>query len=242
LGSYPNAANRVDWWKAINRDRPEAHESWIFGEEFAVGVDDRSLREVLRRHVALLGRNKLADESEDMFEGKRRIVDLILWRAIPQTANRLEHLVVELKRPSVSIGADELTQIKNYAYKVADDLRFNKTDVHWEFIVVSTELDKIAARDANQRGKPRGLVHDDNEANLRVWAFEWGEIIENCRHRLKYVQEALGHEATEESALDYLRRTYEKYLPENLADDGSRTARPKGRSATSAPDASLPPL
>lgn len=218
-----------------------AHESWIFGEEFAVGVDDRSLREVLRRHVALLGRDKLADESEDMFEGKRQIVDLMLWRAIPQTTNRLEHLVVELKRPSVRIGADELTQIKNYAYKVADDPRFNKTDVHWEFIVVSTELDKIAARDANQRGKPRGLVHDDNEANLRVWALEWGEIIENCRHRLKYVQEALGHEATEQTALDYLRETYEKYLPENLAGERTRTARPTGRRPSRVPDASSPP-
>lgn len=52
-----------------------AHESWIFGEEFAVGVDDRSLREVLRRHVALLGREELADESEVLLEGKRQIVD-----------------------------------------------------------------------------------------------------------------------------------------------------------------------
>lgn len=139
------------------------------------------------------------------------------------------------------IGANELTQIKNYAYKVADDPRFNKTDVHWEFVVVSTELDKIAARDANQRGKPRGLVHDDNEANLRVWAFEWGEIIENCRHRLKYVQEALGHEATEQTALDYLRKTYEKYLPENLAGERARTARPTSRRASSAPDARQAP-
>ena len=202
-----------------------ARESWVFGEEFALGADDRSLLEVLQRHRGVLGREELADESQVLFEGKRQIVDLMLWRSMSQARNRLEHLVVELKRPSVKVGSDELTQIKKYAFAVAEDARFDITQVEWDFMIVSTELDAYAAREANQAGKEPGLVYDDRNAHIRVWAFTWGRLIENCRHRLKFVQEMLGYEATDESALGYLHEAHDRFVPENLAGSESAEVR-----------------
>ena len=57
-------------------------------------------------------------------------------------------LITNVKRPRVKIGDDELTQIKKYAYTVADDERFSKTQVEWDFVVVSNELDAFAEREA----------------------------------------------------------------------------------------------
>ena len=205
-----------------------ARETWVFGEEFALGADDRSLTKVLREHIHLLGRTALADESEVLVEGKRQIVDLMLSRSVPQARNRLEHLVVELKRPSVKIGADELTQIERYAFAVAADPRFDKSEVQWDFMVVSTELDDHAARMANQADKPAGQVYADPEGRVRIWAFQWGHVIEDCRHRLKFVQQMLGYEATDDTALEYLRQTHAKYLPENLVVSSSDGAGEQG--------------
>lgn len=39
-----------------------ANETWVFGEEFALAVDDESLTKVLQAHVAILGREELAPE------------------------------------------------------------------------------------------------------------------------------------------------------------------------------------
>ncbi len=62
-----------------------------------------------------------------------RVVNLMLSRSIEQAKNRREHLLIELKRPKVKVGDDDLIQIKRYAYTVADDERFSKTEVEWNF-------------------------------------------------------------------------------------------------------------
>ncbi len=93
-----------------------AGETWVFGEEFALAVDDESLTTVLKRHLKILGRDDLAEDvtmaSVTDPEGHSRIVDLMLARSLGQSRNRREHLVVELKRPSVNVGDDQAAQIR----------------------------------------------------------------------------------------------------------------------------------
>lgn len=194
-----------------------AEETWIFGEEFALAVDDQSLSQVLHKHRELLGRDDVAadvDEKVLDLDGHKAIVDLMLARAIPQSKNQREHLVVELKRPSVKVGDEELTQIRKYAFAVAADERFSKTETQWEFWVVSNELTPYAELEANQTDRPRGLVHDQN--GVRIWVKTWAEIIEECAHRLKFVQERLDYSSTRDHAIAYLRETHDRYLPDPL--------------------------
>jgi len=83
--------------------------TWIFGEEFHMTVDDQSLTEVLRKHQKLIGTNTVIDRPVTRVDGKVGIVDLMLSRAIPhQREGECEHLVVELKRPSCKIGSAEI--------------------------------------------------------------------------------------------------------------------------------------
>jgi hypothetical protein len=87
-----------------------ADNTWVFGEEFSLTVDDQALSEVLRKHRKLIGEDTMIDAPVKRVDGKTGIVDLMLSRSVPQNhADEREHLVVELKRPSVKIGADEMT-------------------------------------------------------------------------------------------------------------------------------------
>jgi hypothetical protein len=125
-----------------------------------------------------------------------------------------EHLVVELKAPKMVIGDTEITQIKNYARMVARDPRFDRLQVQWDFVIVSTELDENAKADASQTNRERGLVWE--QEGIRVWARTWAEIIDEAEYRLNFVKERLGYALSDELALDYLRRTHAQFVPESL--------------------------
>lgn len=193
-----------------------ANETWVFGEEYALAADDESLTTVLKRHLKILGREQLAPDEVLDQHGRRRIVDIMLARSLKQNRNKREHLVIELKAPSVAIGADELSQIENYATAVAEDSRFEAVDVQWDFYVVSTEVKGTAAVKRESENAPFGQVL--NSKGIRVWVRTWAEIIQDAEHRLKFVREQLDYQPDEDRAFEYLRKTHAKYLPEKLAE------------------------
>jgi hypothetical protein len=198
--------------KATLKERSELHrfigaEPWIFGEEFALAVDDQSLTTLLRQHIHLLDRTDLVEAGQAVLgpDGRRRI-DLMLARAIPQRENFQHHLVVELKRPSVTIGIAQLTQISQYADTVEANEQFDRSRTKWDFYVISNSLDDYAKRQASQENREPGEVYRSD--NLRVWAVPWSQIIQDARHRLKFVQEALDFMASKDAAFAYLRRQH----------------------------------
>ncbi len=205
--------------KKLLKERSQLHRmiaennTWIFGEEFNLTVDDQSLSEVLRKHRKLIGDDTMIDQPVKRIDGKVGIVDLMLSRSVPQNhADEREHLVVELKRPSVTVGADEITQVKKYAFTVADDERFRHLKTRWSFWVLSNDLDAFARVETRQKGKSRGQVFQSEDGSIEVWVKTWAEVIAECKSRLKFVQDHLQANVDKESALKYLKRTYEKYL------------------------------
>jgi hypothetical protein len=197
----------------------------VFGEEYSLAVDDESLTTVLKRHIKLLGRDDLViDTPVTDADGHERVVDLMLARSLEQTRNRREHLVIELKQPSVKIGDDEAAQIRKYATAVAEDARFNSVDVQWDFYVVSTEVKGSPALERKSNNRPFGQLVDAQ--GVRVWVFTWGEIIDAAMHRLKFVKQQLGYQPSAEQALAYLRKTHEKYLPSVITPAAATSLRP----------------
>ena len=192
-----------------------AGETWVFGEEYNLMGDDSSLTTVLRAHIALLGREKLAVSRPVRDEqGKLRFVDLAMGRALRANQNRREHLVVEIKRPSLTLGGKEIAQIENYAAAVANDPRFSLTEVQWDFYLVGNKMGDLAQIKAIQKDKPPGLIIDS--PGIRVWVKTWSQILAENEHRLKFVQKCLEYLPTEDQAIDFLQRTYSKYLPDNM--------------------------
>ena len=197
------------------RERKQLHrmlagQTWIFGEEFALSVDDQSLTEVLRKHLQQ-GALKDVDLATPVLrtDGKRGIVDLMLSRRIPiGRESERQHLIVELKRPKVVVGAKELTQIKEYALAVARDERFRAVGARWDFWILTNEFDDLVAAEVSQTNRPAGLAMDNSENRLRVWVKTWAQVIEENRARLRFVQERLGYEPDHEDALQRLKLRY----------------------------------
>lgn len=205
--------------KKLLKERSQLHRiiaennTWIFGEEFNLIVDDQSLSEVLRKHRKLIGESTMIDQPVKRIDGKVGIVDLMLPRSVPQNhADEREHLIVELKRPSVKIGAEEITQVKKYAFTVAEDERFRHLKTRWNFWVLSNDLDAYARAETRQKGKARGLVYQAEDGTIEVWVKTWSEVLAECKSRMRFVQQNLQANVDKDSSLKYLKRTYEKYL------------------------------
>jgi hypothetical protein len=205
--------------KKLLKERSQLHRmiaennTWIFGEEFNLTVDDQSLTAVLRKHRKLIGEETVIDQPVKRIDGKVGIVDLMLSRSVPQNrSDEREHLIIELKRPSVKVGSDEMTQVEKYAYTIAEDERFRSLRTRWSFWVISNDLDQFAQLKTRQRGKPRGQIFQSEDGNIEVWVKTWAEVLEECKSRMKFVQEHLQANVNKDSSLRYLKRTYEKYL------------------------------
>lgn len=221
------------------------NEPWLFGEEFSMHVSDRTLTALLRAHIASMDRGDLAGEPVTDHAGNHlRRIDFMFGRAIELNRREREHLVVEIKRPTITVGRDEMTQIEDYAATVSRDGRFDRNAVRWDFLLLGTELDDRAEARANQRNMPRGLIHDGDDG-VRVWVKRWSEVIHDCQHRLRFIRDQLEYDPDADHAVAYLRETYPDYVPEHMAEastdphSGTTTAAP-ATSPASAPSPARP--
>ncbi len=148
-----------------------ADHTWIFGEEFNLTLSDKSLNNVLQKHLHLLGRDTSEDEEPVLRDdGSTGLVDLMLSRNVPQPrAEEREHLVIELKRPSQPVDQKVASQIESYAFAVADDERFRDTKTKWIFWAISNEVSEPVRKKANQRNRPRDLLYEDEEERIFIW-------------------------------------------------------------------------
>ena len=189
---------------------------WLFGEEFATHVSDESLSALLRQHMSLLGRDELEDGPVLDEDGRIRRIDFMFGRVLETNRERREHLVVELKRPSLTVGRDAILQVQDYARVVAHDPRFDITSVKWDFVLMATTLDDVAENLLGQKDRDPDLLHDKD--GVRIWVRKWATVIEECKHRLSFIREQLDYDPTAGQALRYLCETHPEYVPPSVAD------------------------
>lgn len=212
--------------KKVLLERSQLHkilaaETWILKEEYSLSVNDETLTTALRDHLSEFGRDDVttadAQASEVLdADGKRVVVDLILSSLVPQAANRREHVVIELKRPTVHINAAGLLQANKYAVAVRNDPRFEKVEVSWEFWIIGDTI----AEDAKNLLDETGLFANSGKGdNLPIRAVTWAQVIEDAKHRLKFVEKALEIEPSTSSGLTYFRENYAQYMPDIDADE-----------------------
>nr|VFJ68614.1 MAG: Histidine kinase-, DNA gyrase B-, and HSP90-like ATPase [Candidatus Kentron sp. FW] len=196
--------------------------TWLFGHEFSVSVDDQSLTEVLRKHREKKGIDIPIDEPVRRIDGSRGIVDLMLSRAIPSThEDEIEHLVIELKAPKVKIGESECSQIKSYAFAVTHDERFTSLSATWNFWVISNEMDDYARLESNQDGRARGIIYQSSKDGIKstIWIKTWSQIVRENKYRLKFIRDKLNYSINREDAISHLRETYAQFTKGVIVDE-----------------------
>lgn len=212
--------------KKLVKERTQLHRivaehTWLFGEQFNLSIDDKSLDEVLRKHLQFLGKGRSTLAPVKIPDGANTdsgIVDLMLSRKIPQPRpEEREHLVVELKRPSRKLQADDINQVEKYAFAVIEDERFRDASTKWIFWLVSNDMSTHVRRKVtHQAGRPDGLLYKSDDQRSEIWVKTWGQIIDAAQGRLRFFKDKLEYEATHDTGLEFLRATHAKYLPEEL--------------------------
>lgn len=178
---------------------------WIFGEQYTLAVDDKGLTQVLQAHRHILGDPEVVSTPVTDTEGHTRIIDLMLSKAT-HFADRRQHLVVELKRPSLRLTQKELAQITNYAVAVRKDERFKTPEVSWEFWLIGDDMDESVEELVNRKNAPSGLYTEGD--GYRIWVRRWAEVLEENRQRLHFYREHLEYEPEETSELQNMINKY----------------------------------
>jgi hypothetical protein len=188
-----------------------AQNCWLFGEEYNLSVDDKSLTEVLKKHKKHLGEGTVIDEPVKHVAKERGIVDLMLSRAIRRhKADELTHLVVELKAPKVTIGRDQITQVEEYAISVMKDERFRSVKTTWVFWVISDDYGDYAEYRMKKSTGNNGKIHEAE--NVSIWVKTWSQVLDENRARMQFFQERLEYEADKGASLKHLQEHYAKFL------------------------------
>jgi len=192
-------------------------ETWIFGDEYTYGVDDVTLKNVLKAYLKeCLQRDDfeevLASENN---EELKTIPDVCLWQQYSLGKSGFENLVVELKKPKLDAGFTEKTQIESYATKVAKDRRFPKDKTRWKFILVTKDIKSEIEPLLKQKNRKYGHIAEGD--NYDVFVLTWGDIITEAKIRLNYIKEKLSiNLLDDELGLGYIKAKYKEYLPQDF--------------------------
>lgn len=187
------------------------HQLWVFGDEYTLDADDESLTAVLKAHLKHLHREEIAPVvNVQEISGKEGMPDLMLSRQFARDSDQVEHLVIELKRPSKALGQEEITQIKNYAYAVSVDERFSKEKSKWTFLLIGNEFDQFAERDLRGTKLPPGCLWADG--NMSIWMRRWGDVLHEARSRHRFFRDQLDLEVSRAEGYAYLQQHYAALL------------------------------
>lgn len=199
-----------------------AQNCWLFGEEYNLSVDDKSLTEILRKHRKLVGDDTAIDEPVKHVSQERGIVDLMLSRAIRRhKADELTHLVVELKAPKVKIDRKEITQTEEYAISVMKDERFKSVKTTWAFWAISDDYGDYAEYRMKENTGNSGKIHEAE--NVSIWVKTWAQVLDENRARMQFFQERLEYEADKGASLKHLQEHYAKFLQGVFVEESAET-------------------
>lgn len=223
--NFLNGLEQIIYNKDLHKDFKErkhlhkiiVNETWIFGEQYTLGVDDVTLKNVLKGYIKSMGREDFVEviESQDNTDLKT-IPDVCLWQQYSMGSAGKENLVIELKKPSLDAGFDEKTQIESYASKVSNDRRFPKEKTRWKFILVTKDIKTELSPHLRQANRSYG--HISQLDNCDVFILTWGDIISEAKLRHEFIKEKLNiNLQANEEGLAYIKEKYREYLPQGFA-------------------------
>ena len=190
------------------------NETWLFGDEFTYGVDDVTLKNVLKEYLKFLGRDNFEEVIESQPNDDLQIIpDICLWRQYPQgQPGHKTNLVIELKKPKLDAGVEELMQIKLYASRISQDRRFPKEKTKWKFLLITKDIKSDIEPELEQTNREYGHVVATEFYD--VYVLTWGHILNLAKTRYEFIKEKLNLNLMDnEKNLDYLKIKYKEYLP-----------------------------
>ncbi|MBR6622889.1 MAG: ATP-binding protein [Ruminococcus sp.] len=164
---------------------------WLFGEQYHLLTSaEPDFNEALRR--LLFAKTGNAESVTVDHEDVNKEMDIFMNKQ-SRTSGYFENVVVELKRPSVSIGEKQLSQIKKYMRVIQSDDRFNSSDSKWVYYLIgnhfTTDNYIQGELETNKHHGESGLVF--SAANHKIYVKTWAEIFEDFEVKSEYLLQRL---------------------------------------------------
>lgn len=164
--------------------------TWLFGPRYeTIGAEEDTFAKIVRRmRDKVMERSPLSmedvDEAADL-PGAQRQVDLFMARKFPafdSLGNRVyKCIVVEIKRPAISLNKKHLRQLEDYAEIIASEPQFKSEKMHFELLLIGRQIssaDSIITSRLNAhvlRNDP-GLVTDD--PRMKLYVLNWYTLLD----------------------------------------------------------------
>ena len=191
--------------------------TWLFGPRYeTIGAEEDTFAKVARRmRDDIMAQTALStddvDDEEDL-PGARRQSDLFLARKFPSTdsmGNKVYRcIVVEIKRPAISLNKKHLRQLEDYADIIKRQPEFKSEKMHFELILIGRQISSadtiIPSRLSNliARNDP-GLVAED--PRMKLYVMNWYTLLD-------------GFELTHSFMLDNLKLKRDDYTTATKED------------------------
>lgn len=170
--------------------------TWLFGEQFHFTMSEPGLTRIMKRVAEDLGSGR-KPKKVTKADGKGGRADQFLGRIVPgPEKDRHEYLLIELKRPGLTIGRKELNQVQDYLDALRTQPDFSHTDTRWHFYLVTTEYDATVDAMIHQASRPAGVAQEGD--NYVLWVKTWGEVLRESEARHQFIQDQLKIEVTDE--------------------------------------------
>lgn len=164
--------------------------TWLFGPRYeTLGAEEDTFTEIARKmRDEVMARNPVdvddVDDQEDL-PGAKRQTDLFLARKFPSldsTGNKVyKCIVVEIKRPAISLNKKHLRQLEDYAEIIKRQPQFKSEKMHFELILIGRQIssaDTIITSRLNShvlRNDP-GLVTED--PRMKLYVMNWYTLLD----------------------------------------------------------------
>lgn len=170
---------------------------WLFGEQYHLVSANEGFEKLLNHYIEVLNGKKAGPRKKISAEEKNRRPDIFICRKhsvsdiLDHDMEMEENVIVELKRPTVDIGKEQLRQIEDYFEIIINEDAFNSQKRFWKFYAVSNKVDEFTKHqyEAFKNKGKRFLVKA--VANYEIYAMTWDDIFLSFDLRHKFLIDEL---------------------------------------------------
>lgn len=168
---------------------------WLFGEQFHLVSADDTFEKALSNYLYLLDGMKKETYINSNEHLRRPDIFMCRKRKIADNQNPSdmleENIIIELKRPTVTIGKEQFRQIEDYLDLIKGEEQFNSQMRRWKFFVVSNKVDDFIKDQYKsfQVQNRRFLVHMKEQ--FEIYAMTWDDIFQLFEIRHNYLLDKL---------------------------------------------------
>jgi hypothetical protein len=176
---------------------------WLFGEQYHLVSANEAFTQLHEKYTDFLSGNlnrngtkkdakALSPRRPDIFICRKRLIP----DSFDDELQMEENIMVELKRPSIDIGVEQVRQIEDYMEIIRTDEVFNSQKRKWKFIVIGNNVDQyVKGQYESMKEKNRRFLVKAAH-NYEIYAYTWDDIFQIFELRHCFLVDNLNFDKT----------------------------------------------